>query len=129
MREKGPKYMETTVIPGCFQRPPGGKGNVLRGGMSVIRVLGVAGSLRKSSFNRSLLRAAGELCPPEMTLETFALDPIPLYNADVEAAGMPEPVRDFRARIAAADAMLLVTPEYNHSIPGVLKNAIDWASR
>jgi chromate reductase len=94
-----------------------------------IRVLGIAGSLRKRSFNRAALRAAGELLPESMTLETFDLAPIPMYDGDLEASGMPEPVREFRERIAAADALLLVSPEYNNSIPAILKNAIDWASR
>jgi chromate reductase len=94
-----------------------------------IHVLGFAGSLRKGSFNRAALRAAAELLPTGMTLETFDLRPIPLYDGDVEAAGLPEPVQEFRRRIAAADALLIVTSEYNYSMPGVLKNAIDWASR
>jgi len=94
-----------------------------------VRVLGIAGSLRKASFNALALRAAAEMLPPGMTLEVFDLGAIPLYNGDVEAAGMPGPVRDFQGRIAEADAMLIATPEYNASVPGVLKNAIDWASR
>ena len=94
-----------------------------------IHVLGFAGSLRKESFNRAALRAATELLPDGVTLETFDLRPIPLYDGDVEAAGLPDPVREFRSRIAASDALLIVTPEYNYSMPGVLKNAIDWASR
>lgn len=94
-----------------------------------VHVLGFAGSLRKSSANRGLLRAAAELLPKDVTLEIFDLTPIPLYNWDVEAAGTPEPVKLFRERIAAADALLIATPEYNYSFPGVLKNAIDWASR
>jgi chromate reductase len=94
-----------------------------------IHVLGIPGSLRRGSYNRALLRAAGEMLPDGMTLEVFDLLPIPLYNGDVEAEGMPEPVRQFRTRIAAADALLIATPEYNYSMPGVLKNAIDWASR
>lgn len=95
----------------------------------VIRVLGVAGSLRAGSYNKALLRAAAELLPDGVTLEIFDLASIPLYNADLEAAGFPAAVRSFRERIAAADALLIATPEYNYSIPGVLKNAIDWASR
>ncbi len=94
-----------------------------------IHVLGFAGSLRKESYNRAALRAAEELLPEGMTLETFDLSPIPLYNGDVEAQGMPEAVQHFKERIGAADAILVVTPEYNYSVPGVLKNAIDWASR
>lgn len=94
-----------------------------------IRVLGFAGSLRTGSLNRAALRAAIELAPAGMTIEGFDIAPIPLYNADVEAAGVPEPVARFKAALADADAILVVTPEYNSSVPGVLKNAIDWASR
>ncbi|HKZ08935.1 MAG TPA: NADPH-dependent FMN reductase [Methylomirabilota bacterium] len=94
-----------------------------------IRVLGIAGSLRKGSFNRGLLRAAGEMLPEGMTLDVYELGAIPLYNGDVEAQGVPEPVQDFQRRIEAADALLFATPEYNYSMAGVLKNAIDWASR
>ncbi len=96
---------------------------------SPIRVLGFSGSLRKGLYNTALLRAASELLPEGMTLGIFDLSPIPLYNGDVEVAGAPESVQNFKARIAAADALLIATPEYNYSIPGVLKNAIDWASR
>jgi chromate reductase len=94
-----------------------------------VHVLGFAGSLRSGSYNRALLRAATDLVPEGMTLETFDLAGIPLYNGDVEQLGMPEAVRAFREQIGAADALLMVTPEYNYSVPGVLKNAIDWASR
>jgi chromate reductase, NAD(P)H dehydrogenase (quinone) len=94
-----------------------------------LSVLGFAGSLRKGSYNGAVLRAAVELAPPDVRIETFDLHGIPLYDGDVEAAGLPEAVQRFRARIAAADALLIVTPEYNYSMAGVLKNAIDWASR
>ncbi|NJK80296.1 MAG: NAD(P)H-dependent oxidoreductase [Chloroflexaceae bacterium] len=94
-----------------------------------IKVLGISGSLRVGSYNTSLLRAAADLLPEGMTLELFDLAAIPLYNADTEAQGFPPTVRELRERIAAADALLIATPEYNYSIPGVLKNAIDWASR
>ncbi len=94
-----------------------------------LTVLGISGSLRRGSYNTAALRAAQELAPPGMTIETFDLAPIPLYNEDVRQQGFPPPVSELRARIKAADALLIVTPEYNHSIPGVLKNAIDWASR
>ena len=94
-----------------------------------LRVFGFAGSLRKASYNKMALRAAQELAPPGMTIETFDLEPIPMYNDDVRLQGYPPPAEQFRARIKAADAVLIATPEYNHSIPGVLKNAIDWASR
>jgi chromate reductase, NAD(P)H dehydrogenase (quinone) len=94
-----------------------------------IRVLGFAGSLRKGSFNRGLLRAAAEMLPEEMSLEIYDLAAIPLYNGDLEAVGIPDVVKDFQRRIDEADALLVATPEYNYSMPGVLKNAIDWASR
>ena len=94
-----------------------------------ISVLGFAGSLRQGSFNRAALRAAAELAPAEMRLESFDIAPIPVYNEDVKQQGFPPPVQEFREKIRAADALLIVTPEYNYSIPGVLKNAIDWASR
>jgi len=97
--------------------------------MAGVRLLGVSGSLRKGSYNTALLRAASELLPEGMTLEIFDLSSIPLYNDDVRALGFPKPVQEFRDRIAAAHALLIATPEYNFSIPGVLKNAIDWASR
>lgn len=96
---------------------------------SPIHVVGFAGSLRRDSYNKRLLRVAAELLPEGMTLETFDLAPIPLYNADLEKAQFPEGVLHFKARIAAADALLIATPEYNFSIPGVLKNALDWASQ
>ena len=93
-------------------------------------VLGIAGSLRRGSYNRALLRAAIELAPPDLAIETFErLAEIPLYDADLESRGEPEPVVALKAAMRAADGILIVTPEYNHSIPGVLKNAIDWASR
>ena len=97
--------------------------------MAGIHVLGVSGSLRKSSYNARLLAAASGLLPEGMTLETFDLSPIPLYNDDIRVVGFPKSVQQFRERIAAADALLIATPEYNYSIPGVVKNAIDWASR
>jgi chromate reductase, NAD(P)H dehydrogenase (quinone) len=94
-----------------------------------VRVLGIAGSLRKASFNRALLRAAQELAPKEMEIVSFDLDPIPPYNEDVEKQGDPPPVAALKDAIRSADALLFVSPEYNYGIPGVLKNAIDWASR
>jgi chromate reductase len=93
-----------------------------------IRVLGFAGSLRKGSYNKVLLRVAAELMPKGVVLETFDLEGIPLFNEDLEAQP-PAKVKEFKRRIRAADAVLIATPEYNYSIPGVLKNAIDWASR
>lgn len=93
-----------------------------------LTVLGFAGSLRKGSYNRAALRAAKELAPPNVTIEPFELDGIPPFNQDEEAHPAAEVVR-FKERIRAADAILIVTPEYNYSVPGVLKNAIDCASR
>ncbi|MDI6716723.1 MAG: NADPH-dependent FMN reductase [Actinomycetota bacterium] len=94
-----------------------------------INVLGFAGSLRKGSYNRAALRVTKKLAPEGMNIEIFELDNIPLYNGDVEARGFPASVQLFKDKIQAADALLIVTPEYNYSISGVLKNAIDWASR
>ncbi len=94
-----------------------------------IRILGIAGSLRKASYNRALLRAATDLAPEGVTLSSFDLDDVPLYNGDVEAGGDPPGVAAMKQAIAAADGVLFVTPEYNHGVPGVMKNALDWASR
>jgi len=94
-----------------------------------VRILGIAGSLRRGSYNAATLAAAQELSPAGMTIEGFDIAPIPLYNEDTRQQGFPSPVEDLRARIKGADGLLIVTPEYNYSIPGVLKNAIDWASR
>ena len=93
-----------------------------------IKILGFAGSLRKDSYNKSLLSAASELVPKDAELETFDLEGIPPFNQDQENQP-PEKIKEFKAKIRAADAILIVTPEYNYSIPGVLKNAIDCASR
>ncbi|PWC32890.1 NAD(P)H-dependent oxidoreductase [Azospirillum sp. TSO35-2] len=94
-----------------------------------MNVLGISGSLRQGSYNTALLRAATELAPDGMTIEEFDLSPIPFYNDDVRLQGFPPSVEDLRTKIRRADALLFVTPEYNRSIPGVLKNAVDWASR
>ena len=93
------------------------------------KVLGIAGSLRRHSYNRGLIETAREIAPPGMAIDTADLSQIPLYNADVQAEGDPPPVTALKAQIAAADALLIATPEYNHLLSGVLKNAIDWASR
>ncbi len=93
-----------------------------------LTILGIAGSLRQASYNRAALRAAQQLVPDGVSLEIFDLEGIPPFNQDDEAHP-PERVAQFKQRIRAADAILIVTPEYNYSIPGVLKNAIDWASR
>ena len=94
-----------------------------------INVLGFAGSLRERSYNKAGLRAAIELAPDGMAIETFDLAPIQPYNEDVKEQGFPPPEQELRERIRAADALLIVTPEYNRGVPGVLKNAIDWVSR
>jgi chromate reductase len=94
-----------------------------------IHVLAICGSLRTGSYNRAALRTAIELKPPGMAVETADIGSFPLYNEDVRAQGFPPSVETLRRQIAAADALLFVTPEYNYSISGVLKNAIDWASR
>lgn len=95
----------------------------------VFNVVGFAGSLRRGSYNRALLRAATELAPPALHIATYELDGIPLYNADVEAAGDPPGVVQLREAVRQADGLLIATPEYNHGVPGVLKNTIDWLSR
>ena len=93
-----------------------------------VRILGIAGSLRRQSYNRAALRAAAELAPEGATVEIFELDGIPGFSEDDEQ-NPPAKVTELKRRIREADAVLFVTPEYNYSIPGVLKNAIDWASR
>ncbi len=93
-----------------------------------VNILGIAGSLRKGSYNRSALRAAVKLVPPGSTLEIFDLDGIPPFNEDHEKE-FPPRAREFKSKVSAADAILIATPKYNYSVPGVLKNAIDWASR
>jgi chromate reductase, NAD(P)H dehydrogenase (quinone) len=93
-----------------------------------IKILGIAGSVRKASFNKSALRAAQKLVPEGASIEIFDIDGLPGFNQD-EEKNPPAKVTELKAKIRAADAILFVTPEYNYSIPGVLKNAIDWASR
>lgn len=94
-----------------------------------VHVLGICGSLRKASFNAATLRTAQTLVPDGMTIEIGEIGDFPLYNEDVREQGFPAPVERMRQQVKAADALLIVTPEYNYSIPGVLKNAIDWVSR
>ena len=94
-----------------------------------LTIVGLAGSLRRGSFNRALLRAAQGLAPPSLTLDIVDLIEVPLYNGDVEAQGDPPTVTELKRAISAADGVLFVTPEYNHGVPAVMKNALDWASR
>jgi chromate reductase, NAD(P)H dehydrogenase (quinone) len=93
-----------------------------------LKILGFAGSLRKDSYNKSLLRSAAQLLPSNTTLEIFDLSDIPPFNQDLET-NMPPKVKEFKTKIRESDALLIATPEYNYSVPGVLKNAIDYASR
>ena len=94
-----------------------------------IRILGIPGSLREHSFNRGLIRAAQEVAPDGVEVSLYPLHDVPFFNADVEDIGDPDAVVRFKNAIRNADALLISTPQYNRSIPGVLKNAIDWASR
>jgi chromate reductase len=97
--------------------------------MTQLRFLGISGSLRAGSFNTATLRAAAELAPADVGIEIASLRDIPLYDEDVRAAGVPPAVTALQTAIATADAVIIATPEYNYSVPGVLKNALDWVSR
>lgn len=96
---------------------------------NLVRVIGISGSLRQRSYNSALLRAAVELAPEGVVVEIADISDVPLYNGDLETNEQPAAVQAFRAQIKASDAVLFATPEYNYSFSGVLKNAIDWASR
>ena len=120
-REASPEREASTDAGGSADRGPSAE--------RPVRILGIAGSLRRASYNQGLLRAAIELAPPDVVIETFDIGTLPLHNEDLRAGGDPAPVAALKEAIARADAVLFVTPEHNRSIPGVLKNAIDWASR
>jgi chromate reductase len=94
-----------------------------------MHILGISGSLRQNSLNTAALQACSDLLPPGVTMSVFDLAPVPLYNEDVRTQGLPASVQQLREQIRAADALVIATPEYNYSMSGVLKNAIDWASR
>jgi chromate reductase len=94
-----------------------------------IKIVGICGSLRAGSYNKAVLRIAEEVKPADMTMETAEIGDFPLYNADIQAKGFPAPVERVAAQVKAADGLLFVTPEFNFSVPGALKNAIDWLSR
>ncbi len=94
-----------------------------------LHLLAMSGSLRAGSYNTAALKAAQELAGEGVRIEIASIDDIPFYNADVQAKGFPEPVKALGEKIRAADAVLIASPEYNYSVPGVLKNAIDWVSR
>lgn len=96
--------------------------------MKKLKIVGISGSLRQSSFNTGLLRAAVTLCPSEADIEILQIDKLKLFNQDLET-NLPEDVKIFKNSVKTADAVIFATPEYNYSVPGVLKNAIDWLSR
>lgn len=93
------------------------------------KILGLAASLRRASVHRGLLRAAHEVCPRDMACESFDLGRIPFFNADVEAEGDPDPVKELKDKIRASDAVLIASPEYDYAVPGVLTAALDWCLR
>jgi chromate reductase len=94
--------------------------------MQTLDVLGISGSLREKSYNTALLREAARLAPAGMSIEIASIRDVPLYDADLEARGFPAGALELCEKVARADALLIATPEYNFSIPGVLKNAVDW---
>jgi chromate reductase, NAD(P)H dehydrogenase (quinone) len=95
----------------------------------LLRISAIAGSLRVASYNKGLLRTAAELAPPDVVIEILDLAALPLFNQDLEQNGLPPAVVNLRTGVGDADALLIATPEYNHTIPGVMGNAIDWLSR
>lgn len=97
--------------------------------MNTVKIVGLCGSLRKHSYNQGALRAALQLLPEGVELEILDLSALPFYNEDLDKGELPEAVTTFKEKVLAADALLMATPEYNYSVPPVLKNALDWASR
>ncbi len=97
--------------------------------MQPFNIVAIAGSLRERSLNRAALRAAVPLAPASLSIELVSIADIPLYNGDLDVEDGPDPVRELKAKITAADGLLIATPEFNYGVPGVLKNAIDWVSR
>lgn len=95
----------------------------------ILRVIGIAGSLRRASYNRALLCAAQQLAPRSLRIDIEELNDVPMFNADLDGASPPEAVARLRRAVQAADGLLLVTPEYNHGVPGVMKNVVDWLSQ
>lgn len=95
----------------------------------MVRIIGLCGSLRRSSYNLGLLKAAAQAAPPGATIDIADIQDIPLYNLDIEERGIPPQVEALKQRLRSADGLLIATPEYNSSIPGVLKNTVDWLSR
>src|SRR5690242_9979520 len=120
-----------TGVPARWRTPRSLRsGAPVDAGGNMIRLIGLSGSVRRGSYNASVLRAAVALMPPDSEIEVASIAAIPLYNGDEEAPhGVPPAVTQLKDKIAAADGLLLVTPEYNHGVPGVTKNAIDWLSR
>jgi chromate reductase len=96
---------------------------------SPLDIVAIAGSLREHSYNKGLLRVAAEFAPPDVSVEILDLAALPLYDQDLERTGLPAAATNLRDRVGRADALLIATPEYNHTIPGVMGNAIDWLSR
>lgn len=94
-----------------------------------LTILGIPGSIRQQSYNKKLLRVAQQVAPEKMDIQIYDLIHLPMYNQDVERLGLPPAVADFHHQLRQADGLLFATPEYNYSLPGVLKNALDWASR
>lgn len=97
--------------------------------MADLDILGICGSLRQKSFNMAALKACGELMPPNMKLRIVSIADLPMYNADIQAKGWPEPVERLKQDVAKCDGVLFASPEYNYSVSGALKNAVDWLSR